>query len=247
MDRSSNNKTTASPQTLALSALSQLRGALAGVARTIAPGQNVSVEGAKRETVIGVVSGLIRCFRMTPDGRRHISRFVHAGGLIGVGMHSAYRNSAEAVTPSKIIVFRAKSIEAGANEDPVIRNAVIQALTEELNARDRTQLRLGRLSADERVADFLLELSDEADAGASSAIVMSRADMADHLGVTIETVSRALHRFQRQGMLRLTDARHFTILRGGALRGFATGDIDFVQPGHRLSPANGREALECAA
>ncbi|MGH6810185.1 MAG: helix-turn-helix domain-containing protein [Ensifer adhaerens] len=249
MDRLSNNKTGLSPQAPALSALSLLRGALTGVARTIAPGQNVSVEGAKRETVIGVVSGLIRFFRMTPDGRRHISRFVHAGGLIGVGMNITYRNSAEAVTTSKIIVFRAKSIEAGAGEDPVIRNAVFQALTEELTARDRTQLRLGRLLADERVADFLLELSDEAGDGvaASSAIVMSRADMADHLGVTIETVSRALHRFQKLGWLRLTDARHFTILRSGALRSFASGDSDIALPSYRLSHANEREALQCAA
>jgi CRP-like cAMP-binding protein len=249
MDRSWNSKTDSPLQAPALSALDELRGALTGVARTIAPGQNVSVEGAKRETVIGVESGVIRCFRVTADGRRHIARFVHAGGLIGMGTHIAYRNSAEAVTASKIIVFQAKSIEAGADEDPIIRNAVFRALTDELTARDRTQLRLGRLLADERVADFLLELSEEAGDGvaASCAILMSRADMADHLGLTIETVSRALHRFQKQGMLRLTNARHFTILRRGALRSFASGDNDIALHSNRLPHADDREALECAA
>jgi DNA-binding IclR family transcriptional regulator len=60
---------------------------------------------------------------------------------------------------------------------------------------------------------------------------MSRADMADHLGVTIETVSRALHRFQRQGLVRLNGAHRFTILRARALRGFASGDgDDFPRP-----------------
>jgi hypothetical protein len=106
-------------------------------------------------------------------------------------------------------------------------------MTAEMTARDRIQFRLGRLWSDERVADFLVELSTEPDgtSRASSTIVMSRADIADHLGVTIETVSRALHSFQRRGLVRLDGAHRFTILRGRALRGFASGDgDDFPQP-----------------
>ena len=76
-----------------------------------------------------------------------------------------------------------------------------------MTVRDRIQFRLGRLWSDERVADFLIELSTEPDGSirASSTIAMSRADMADHLGVTIETVSRALSRLARDGLICFAD------------------------------------------
>jgi CRP-like cAMP-binding protein len=197
------------------------------VVRSIEPDQHVTIEGGRRDTVIGVVSGLLRCFRVTPDGRRHVTRFVRAGGIIGLGSHDFYRNSAEAVVKSTIVAFPARALDASAERNVPVRRAVLHAMTAEMAARDRIQFRLGRLWADERVADFLLELSDELGGETtSSSITMSRGDIADHLGVTIETVSRALHRFQKLGLVRLDGARRFTILRSRDLRGFAAGDDD---------------------
>jgi CRP-like cAMP-binding protein len=208
--------------------LDVLRGALPGPVRHIDPDQHVTIEGARRDSVIGVVSGLLRSFRVTPDGRRHITRFAKAGDLIGLGALKTYRGSTEAVAASTIVTFPVRTLDAAAETDAQVRQAILEAMTAEMTARDRIQFRLGRLWSDERVADFLVELSTEPDGSsrASSTIAMSRADMADHLGVTIETVSRALHRFQRQGLVRLDGAHRFTILRGRALRGFASGDSD---------------------
>ncbi len=208
--------------------LTVLRRALPVAVRSIEADRNVALEGARREAVIGVVSGLVRCFRVTPDGRRHIVRFVRAGELICLGAHGTYRNSAETVTASSIVIFPARTLEACAERDASVRQAILQAMTAEIAARDRTQFRLGRLWADERVADFLVELSEQSNkqAARSIAINMSRADIADHLGITLETVSRALHRFQKLGLVDLTGARSFTILRSLALRGFAAGDGD---------------------
>jgi CRP-like cAMP-binding protein len=210
-----------------------LRRALPVSVRHVDPDEHVTIEGAKRDTVVGVVSGLLRCFRVTPDGRRHITRFAKAGDLIALGALRNYRSSTEAVAASTIVTFPARALNAAAEDDAEVREAILEAMTAEMTARDRIQFRLGRLWADERVADFLVELSTEPEGSTrpSSAIAMSRADMADHLGITIETVSRALHRFQRQGLVRLNGAHRFTILRGRALRGFAAGDSDdFPQP-----------------
>jgi CRP-like cAMP-binding protein len=216
--------------------LDVLRRFLPGPTRDIKPDEHVTIEGAHRDLVVGVVSGLLRCFRVTPDGRRHITRFARAGDLIGLGALKTYRGSTEAVAASTIVTFRVRALDGATEEHPRVREAILKAMTMEMTARDRIQFRLGRLWADERVADFLLELSATPDgtSRASSTIAMSRADMADHLGVTIETVSRALHRFQRRGLVRLDSAHRFTILRGRALRGFAAGDSDdFPQPVER--------------
>lgn len=226
------------PEDLPDAPLDVFRRVLCGTTRHVAPDEHVTVEGARRDAVIGVVSGLLRCFRVTPDGRRHITKFAKAGDLIGLGVLQTYRGSTEAVAASTIVTFPARALDVAAKDDVRVREAILEAMTAEITARDRIQFRLGRLWADERVADFLIELSTEPDgtSRASSTIAMSRADMADHLGITIETVSRALHRFQRQGLVRLDGAHRFSILRCRALRGFAAGDIDdFPQPVDRRS------------
>ena len=206
--------------------LSVLRKSVRGAVRVVHPDQHIALRGEGRNTVVGVVTGLLRCFRMTSDGRRHVARFVRPGGLIGLGALVAFRSSVEAVAVSSIVELRASALDTACVEDPAVREAIMQAMTAEIVARDRIQFRLGRLWADERVADFLLELIEEApEARALSArLQMSRADVADYLGVTIETVSRALSRFQREGLIRLHDAHHFTVLRVGALNALAMRD-----------------------
>jgi CRP-like cAMP-binding protein len=190
------------------------------------------LEGSERRQVIGVISGTLRCFRMTPDGRRHITRFVGAGGLIGLGKIGAFRMSTEAVAISTIVVFSASALDAAIAARAHVRDAVIEALTSELIARDRIQFRLGRLWSDERVADFLLECAEHGQGASDHALClqMSRADIADHLGVTIETVSRALSRFQREGLVEMKDAHHVQITHEAALTALASGDGDYFRP-----------------
>lgn len=211
------------------SPLAVLRHILPGALQSLAPDQHIALEGSERRTVIGLISGMLRCFRMTPDGRRHITRFVDPGGLIGLGKLNAFRTSTESVTMSTIVSFKASAVEAIIAANTHVRDAVITSLTNELIARDRIQFRLGRLWSDERVADFLLERASltEHSTGLPVSLQMSRADIADHLGVTIETVSRALSRFQREGLVRMSDAHHFTIMRLGPLETLANGDRDY--------------------
>lgn len=205
--------------------LDSLRRQLPGAVRSIAAGQSIAIEGDAGEQVIGVICGLVRCFRLTSDGRRHICRFGGPGSIVGLGLLGAQRHSTEAVTPARIVVFRAAAVEAAIHRHPRVRSAIMRALAEELAERERIQLRLGRLSADRRVADFLTEIADHEDAEVLDFdIPMPRADMADHLGVTTETVSRALQRFHKIGLIRLQDSHHFRILQPDGLRDFIDGE-----------------------
>lgn len=208
--------------------LDVLRAEARGVISVVRPDQQIAAQGEERTDVIGVLSGLVRCVRMTPDGRRHIGRFVRRGGVIGLGATSAFRNSIEAVTTSSIIRFSVHALEHRCAEAPSLRSAVVEAMTMELVARERMQFRTGRLWAEERIADFLLELVDEPDAtdGQVIAFRMSRADIADHLGLTIETVSRTLSRLQREGVVRMADAHHLSVVDMSMLRALASGDGD---------------------
>lgn len=202
---------------------------------TLVPAQHVALEGGDRRSVIGVLSGLLRSFRMTPDGRRHIARFVDPGSIVGLGKIGTFRASTEAVAISKVVVFSASALEAALRTNMAVRDAVMEAMTSELLARDRIQFRLGRLWADERVADFLIERAARFDNshGEVIALQMSRSDIADYLGVTIETISRALSRFQREGLVAMPDAHHFSITRPGALADLASGDRDYCD--HRAT------------
>lgn len=213
-------------------ALAILRAELACTTHTFAPDQSIALEGSERRAIMGVCAGMLRCSRVTPDGRRHIMRFVDPGGLIGLGRLGVFRFTTEAVAPSVVVTFSAHALDLAFAERADVREAVLEALTRELTARDRIQFRLGRLWSDERVADFLLERARLAETHdrPSIALQMSRADIADHLGVTIETVSRALSRFQRDGIVRMIDAHHFTIARPRALAALAEGDGEhFIQ------------------
>jgi len=205
--------------------LDRLRRIVPGVIRTAESGQHIMLEGDADGHVIGIISGLVRCFRLTTDGRRHICRFAGPGSLIGLASLGVQRHSAEAITPTQIVTFRAATLEAAMDRDILMRTAILQVLTDELSEGERIQLRLGCLTADQRVADFLLELVErDGEQTRDHDIPMSRADMADHLGMTIETVSRALHRFDKLSLIHLVDAHHFRLLSTNGLRGLIAGD-----------------------
>ncbi len=207
-------------------AMDLLRRAITHRARVFAPDQTLVTEDDEKTHIIAVSSGLLRCSRMTPDGRRLVTRFVRAGGMIGLGRLPVFRSSVEAVTASGVIEFPIPAVDAACSTLEHIRNIIFDAFTAELSARDRAQFRLGRLWAEERVADFLMEAAAATADGVRGELRMSRADIADHLGVTIETISRALRCFQKDGLIRLDGPRHFQIVRTQQLKALALGDSD---------------------
>lgn len=203
-----------------------LQTAVPGTSRFVKPGQQVIAEGDALQAVVAVASGLLRCVRIAADGRRHVGRLARAGDVIGLGVQRVHRFSVEAITPCSVVAFSAKAIDQAYAERADVRTAIAAAICTDLAARNRNQFRVERLTADERVADFVLEILDDPEAsdGVRYGFRMSPEDVADYLGLTVDIVARALGRLQRGGMLTMADSQHFYVVCRLALKAFVKGD-----------------------
>ncbi len=179
---------------------------LIGVARTFGRDQEVFGEGAVADSVYKVVTGAVRLFKVLADGRRQISEFYLPGDVFGIEAGAERRATAEALCETTVIVARRSSLESEGN------GAQLWALAlAELQRAHEHVLTLGRRAADERVASFLVDLAERTGlhprCDASLELPMSRQDMADYLGLTIETVSRTLTQLQAHGLIEISACR----------------------------------------
>lgn len=176
----------------------------APVSRSFAPGKTIFSEGDEAEFFFEIVSGTVRCCSLTEDGRRQIYRFAGAGEMLGLGGEKMHSYSAEAVTEVSVRRHRLSSLEAAMASDGGLRERVLQALRDELSAVRMQMMLLGRMSAAERIASFLCTLSERStDADGCIHLAMRRADIADYLGLTLETVSRQIGTLKRSGVIEL--------------------------------------------
>ncbi len=181
--------------------------------------QHIAMEGDTKDHVVGIVSGMMRCFRINPDGRRFIYDFSGPGSLIGLQFGDRHICSTEAVTDCEVVMFRTADIDAAFEQVPEARCAILRTMTEEVAQRQWASFRLAHMSADQRVADYILELADEGRVW-SIHLAMSRMDLADHLGLTFETVSRSFRKLDELGLIRLHTARRFDIQSHEGLQHF---------------------------
>jgi len=161
-----------------------------------------------------VTSGAVRCSRLMSDGRRQIGEFALPGEWLGWDGSETYFYSAEAITDTTLIEYRRKDIYVRAQANAKLTQNVNDILLRRLTATQERIVLLGRKTALERVASFLQDISERLGKGASDkfALPMSRADIGDYLGLTLETVSRTLTHLQREKVIRLEDAHHVRIL-----------------------------------
>jgi len=186
---------------------------LIGIARSLSRDQEVFAEGTAFEFIYKVISGAVRTFRLLADGRRQIISFYLPGDLFGFEANSFHATSAEAVCETVIVSARRSSLI----EDEEQRSRLSRyALRELLRAQDLL-LTLGRRSALERVASFLIDFADRTEAADALALPMSRQDIADYLGLTIETVSRTLTEMQARGLVHIQNARQIQLTRRAVL------------------------------
>ncbi len=151
-----------------------------------------------------IVSGTVRCCRLIQDGRRQILRFASTGELLGLSGEESYGYSAEAVTAIVVRRHPLAGLDDAMARDGVLRQRVLRALRDELAATRTQMMLLGRMSATEKLAAFLLARAGRsAAAGTCFELPMTRADIADYLGLTIETVSRKLNELRLLGVIRL--------------------------------------------
>jgi len=199
----------------------------------LAPGQPLFFEGDEAKHVFEVTEGTLRVFRIISDGRRVITGFQHAGDIIGVSLKGDYLYSAEAITPAKIRRLARRQFDAAVINSDSLRPAVFARVCDEMAAAQDQMVLLSSKSAEERLCTFLLRYLRRAMAeGGAQPVVdlpMSRQDMADYLGLTIETVSRTITKLIGKGVLKVVDpaARHsIRIERPGMLAQLAGDDDD---------------------
>jgi CRP/FNR family transcriptional regulator, nitrogen fixation regulation protein len=163
-------------------------------------------EGEEAEYVYQVVSGAVRTYKILNDGRRQIGSFYLPGDVFGLEIGDEHELSAEAICNSTISVIKRSSLTGLAGRDNGVAQALWSLTARELQRAQKHVLLLVR-TAQERVASFLLEMADRTAAVGSVELPMSRQDIADYLGLTIETVSRTLTLLEGQAAIALPSAR----------------------------------------
>jgi CRP/FNR family nitrogen fixation transcriptional regulator len=192
---------------------------LTGVTVHAAADHQIYAEGDEARCFYKVVSGVVRTCRFLSDGRRQIDAFHREGDVFGFEAGADHRMSAEAVTECTVIAYRRRGLETMVSQDDRLgRWFFAHAMTCMASAREHSLL-LGRASAAQKIAAFLLEVGDREGGGGVVDLMMSRQDIADYLGLTIETVSRTLSQLERDGVIGLPSARRVVLKDRRTLRG----------------------------
>jgi CRP/FNR family transcriptional regulator, nitrogen fixation regulation protein len=173
-------------------------------------------ENEPADYVYKVLSGSVRTYKVLNDGRRQIDAFYLPGDIFGLELGDEHSCSAEAISDSTVLVVRRSLVLAAAEK----RNDVARRLWSH-TARDLRRAQHHTLllikSAQERVAAFLLEMADRLSAGTALELPMSRQDIADYLGLTIETVSRTLSQLEGAATIALPASRRVVLRNRSAL------------------------------
>lgn len=231
----------------------------------VAPGATVFQEGDAADYLFNVTDGVIKLYKLLPDGREQVTGFLFPGDFVGLALNASYGYSAEAITDLRLCRMARGAFNDVLAETPKLEHRLFTVASNELAQAQDQMLLLGRKTAREKIASFFLQLADRqersrlaqrqaagfadgadgpsrangADTGvdtrmdtgmdkAESEMVivdlpMGRADIADYLGLTTETVSRTLTQLKTDGSIRLLDHHQVEIHGRGALQDIAEG------------------------
>lgn len=176
-----------------------------GIAAKYEKNRTIYYEGDEAGQYFRVRAGTVRLCKVTEDGRRQIAAFLTAGDLFGWTDQVAFNFSAEAVTDAVVEKYQRQRVEASVKANPGMERRILALLSNQLACAHEHLLLLGRMTASERIAAFLLDLvrRQRRANGATATIElhMNRKDMADYLGLTVETVSRTMSALKRKGII----------------------------------------------
>jgi CRP/FNR family nitrogen fixation transcriptional regulator len=168
-------------------------------------------EDEPSDYVYQVISGVVRTYKLLSDGRRQIGAFHLQGDVFGLESGPVHRLTAEAVIDTTLRLVKRRSLEAAADTNVLVARNLWTMTARDLRHAENHMLLLGRKTAMERVADFLLEMDRRLAGAAICALPMCRRDIADYLGLTLETVSRALSQLNDEGILAFSGARQIAL------------------------------------
>ncbi|RTM15225.1 MAG: cyclic nucleotide-binding domain-containing protein [Bradyrhizobiaceae bacterium] len=169
-------------------------------------GTEVFGEGEEAEYVYQIISGAVRTYKLLADGRRQINSFHLPGDMFGLENGATHRFTAEAVIETRVRITRRRGLLETMQSRQSGASSFLGLVTRNLQHAENHMLLLGRKTALERVAAFLLELDERLGHPTILVLPMSRRDIADYLGLTLETVSRACSILRDQKMLRFDGA-----------------------------------------
>src|SRR5579863_2486399 len=189
---------------------------LMGAAMSYPRNSEIFGENEPADYLYKVISGAVRIYKILSDGRRQIGAFYLPGDVFGLEFADEHSLAAEAITDAKVLVIKRSAVAALADRDAGAARELYALTARELR---RVQARILLLvkSAQERVASFLLEMAERAAADNAIDLPMSRQDIADYLGLTIETVSRTLTALETAAAIDVPTSRRIVLRNRGAL------------------------------
>ena len=202
------------------------------VPQPVLAGRSFITEGDPAEHFFNVTAGTAKLFKLLPDGRRQVTGFASAGTFLGLAVSSSYAFSAEAVEPSQVCRFSRTRLRHLLDDFPAMERRLLDVASNELVAAQEQMLLLGRKTARERLASFLVTRGVCAGNGAPACghraaekvtLPMTRSDIADYLGLTIETVSRTFTQLKRDNIIGLPASGHCILNDWDALKETAEG------------------------
>ncbi|MDB5610521.1 MAG: family transcriptional regulator, nitrogen fixation regulation protein [Bradyrhizobium sp.] len=164
-------------------------------------GAEIYGEAEPADYIYQVVEGAVRSYKLLSDGRRQIGAFHLVGDIFGLENGASHRFTAEAIVDTTVRLIKRRSLEHVAESDVLVALDILNMTTSCLQHAEDHMLLLGRKTSLERVAAFLLEMDRRLTAAGIMALPMCRRDIADYLGLTLETVSRALSYLHNKGIL----------------------------------------------
>jgi CRP/FNR family transcriptional regulator, nitrogen fixation regulation protein len=168
--------------------------------------QEIYGQGEWADRIYEVVRGAVRSYKVLSDGRRQICAFHLQGDIFGWENGPTYRFTAEAIVDTAARVVRRQNLEYVAATDVQVTRNILGMVTKNLEHAENQMMLLGRKNAQEKVAAFLLEMDRRLSGTGIVALPMSRRDIADYLGLTLETVSRELSQLRAFGILKFADS-----------------------------------------
>lgn len=171
-----------------------------------ARGQTLIEEGEPATDFFNVTCGTAKLFKLLRDGRQQVTGFAAPGHFLGLAVSHVYAFSAIAIEPLRLCRFSRRRLQAVLTDFPALERKLLQTACNELATAQEQMLLLGRKTARERVASFLLSRLPVAaccKAGDQIRLPMTRGEIADYLGLTIETVSRMFSLFRKEGGIAL--------------------------------------------
>lgn len=192
-----------------------------GTVQNVPQDREIFTEGNGAEYFYKVVSGVVRTCRFLVDGRRQIDAFHVAGDIFGFEQGTRHLLSAEAVTDCTLIAYRRQKVDMLVDSDKQVSQELLTIAMRGMAKAQHHSMLLGRRGAMEKVAGFLLDWAREGTGQRIINLAMTRQDIADYLGLTIETVSRTLSQMERDTVIELPSTRQIRLKNLDALEDLA--------------------------